>query len=293
MIEINEEEYDLLPFKESMFDRFINRKDKGQWRRHWKSEYHPIEDSSPYKICDRVQQKFIGKSFDNAFSYFCKLVPKYQQKLFLEQFDKYYYWSYWYINDNGNIQYYRKKNDKLVCITSPDYQVEKRHKITGHKKNHFKEVYSEKTVTRKEYFLTKIYGRPQYHPYTVKDKFLYYEYCGKNPSYREIPWYLKYRAQISDFENVIVKGFIKYFSSKNDYRYKRHWAEDRKARKKKAKEERKLKSLTNFSLLLKDHKLSMIEFKRKQQEKIKREEQFNIQTIERLGFDPITSFRNH
>lgn len=77
------EKLDNLPIKIS------NRKIHTNDYRRYSSGYsnHNVGDYSPYTITKRVIESFMDKSFNSAFSYFCKLVPKYQQYIFLEEFE--------------------------------------------------------------------------------------------------------------------------------------------------------------------------------------------------------------
>jgi hypothetical protein len=106
------------------------------WNYHRHSAHHLVDGLFPYTRAIRVIESNIGKSFDNAFSYFCKLVPRYQQKWFLEKFEENRrgYWNSYYIDDNGNIQANRRERSKrLYPVYSKDYKTERVHKITGKK----------------------------------------------------------------------------------------------------------------------------------------------------------------
>lgn len=98
---VNLEELENLPKKESR-KAYLTRKYGDMWdlpkfdhpwMRSDKSDY-------PYIIAERVIKKFLGKSFDKAFSYFCKLVPKHEQNEFLRKFKPRYRWEPDYIIDN-------------------------------------------------------------------------------------------------------------------------------------------------------------------------------------------------
>jgi len=79
------------------------RSDRG-WR-HRHSENHRVNDIWPWDRIDKLLKKYIGKPFDDAFSYYCKQVPKYQQHIFLEYFSpSHYRWrDEYYIDDDGLI----------------------------------------------------------------------------------------------------------------------------------------------------------------------------------------------
>jgi hypothetical protein len=111
---------------------------KHDWDYKHKSESHPTDGITPWKRIKRICESYIGKPFDKAFSEYCSQVPAYQQKFFMEEFErtsrKTDYWTYYYVDKQGNIQkhigtYFLKK--KKVFYYSDDYKTEKRHKITG------------------------------------------------------------------------------------------------------------------------------------------------------------------
>jgi hypothetical protein len=109
-----------LPHREGMRTRYRD----GSWDRHyWHSQ--KIGDYTPWTLKDRVCENFIGKPFDEAFSYFCTLVPKHLQCVFLEEFDDRFY-RFYDIDDDGNIQeseYGRRRTrSKKVYFSSIDYE---------------------------------------------------------------------------------------------------------------------------------------------------------------------------
>ena len=69
-------ELEPIPSKEERNDRWEYRK----------SYSHPVKHMSPWDRIDKLLRKYIGKPFDDAFSYYCKQVPTYQQHIFLEYF---------------------------------------------------------------------------------------------------------------------------------------------------------------------------------------------------------------
>ena len=117
-----------------------NFRDPDKW--HSRSDvYHFTDGISPWDRIKRILKKYKGKQFNKAFAEYCAQVPQYQQRFFLEEFEDKYnrrssaYWSYWYVDKVGNIQYQPgsyKKNQK-VYYYSDDYKTEKRHKVTGKK----------------------------------------------------------------------------------------------------------------------------------------------------------------
>jgi len=103
------DQYNEMPSREKINDRH---------RRNKRSEYHRVGDYFPYTLAKRVIKNNIGKSFEMAFHYFCTIVPKYQQKYFLQRFENrrhllldgdnrwngYDFYSDYYIDDQGLIQ---------------------------------------------------------------------------------------------------------------------------------------------------------------------------------------------
>jgi len=114
-----------LPFKEPM-----RRSDV--WYAYSYGDCHPVGGINTWKRIRRIIYNNIGKSFDMAFRYYCKQVPKYQQYLFLDEFDNnssFYVFSY-SIDSQGNIckpkrQYNIKSSYKVY---SKDYKVKWIHK---------------------------------------------------------------------------------------------------------------------------------------------------------------------
>jgi len=118
-----------LPFKESR-KAFLTRKYGDMWNTQKFDHSWMRSDKSMYywvKI-ERVIKKFLGKSFDDAFSYYCTLVPLYEQEKFLKEFEPYrgYYQNNYIVDDNRNIvlnpdRYINKK--KPVTLYSSDYTI--------------------------------------------------------------------------------------------------------------------------------------------------------------------------
>lgn len=93
-----------------------------------------------FTIIDRIIENNVGKPFDHAFHKFCQIVPKYQQKFFLEQFDRsrFFYWEYFITDDDGIIQKINtREKKKTYRFTSFDYKTECRHILTGKPKQKF------------------------------------------------------------------------------------------------------------------------------------------------------------
>lgn len=196
--------------------------------------HRSLKEDNQWCMTERVIQNNIGKSFDMTFSYFCKKYPIYWQSYFLKQFGLNRSGYGYYVDEQGNIQenkYIKRKN--LICIQSSDYKTELRHKVTGDKKEYFTEVYEQiiKEYPKCKSLPSKVYKHfNKIGTYTTNGKFLYYEY-GTDPL-RLKPVYKRYTAQESDFEHVVISGWIKYFESKNDPEYKRLMTESIKKSKK-------------------------------------------------------------
>jgi hypothetical protein len=117
----------------------LEKSERHHYHRH--STYHPIDNVWPGERVSRILEKKIGKQFSKAFSYYCSLVPVYQQNEFLDEFrEKRHTWygPDYYIDVNGNIQKTkRKKEKKTIIFYSDDYKAEKRHKITNRLKTSY------------------------------------------------------------------------------------------------------------------------------------------------------------
>lgn len=226
------------------------RSDRRRRDRH--GDTHPVKHMSPWDRIDKILKKYIGKPFDDAFSYYCKQVPVYQQHIFIEYFspDHYRWADTYYINEDGIIQKgtRRWRAPKKAIFYSDDYKTELRHKKTGKKKpeSHW------------------------YYPFTYNN---YKEKYPRAKSYHEAQ-----TAYDNEFTPVIVSGWAKEYDSKKDPEYKRLTMEQRKrqeiARKAKEKEE----------------KSKAYSFVHTTPEDKSRQEYENFLKIKRKGFDPDTSF---
>ncbi len=103
----------------------IKKKDREDYHSKRHSSWHPVSGIWPNKIVERLLQKNIGKSFDLTFSYYCKLVPKYMQYIFLDEFNPVRRYSWWYyIDEKGLIQKITYKRKRIYSVTSFDYKAE-------------------------------------------------------------------------------------------------------------------------------------------------------------------------
>jgi len=132
------EELEELPSRiaNSVFRNFSKTFYKKNRRKYWgsrKSDWHYVNGYGPNVIAERVIRCYIGKPFDEAFSRYCKLVPKYQQKFFHNEFSPNYRWNDFLIDDNGDIQFAREQNKYKgpYNFYSLDYRQEERHIKTG------------------------------------------------------------------------------------------------------------------------------------------------------------------
>lgn len=203
-----------LPHKEGIYS---SRLSKYRWNsRH--SIVHKVGDYYPWTIVTRIIEAYVDKPFNDAFSYYCTKVPKYQQYKFLEQFEeKYRRWYNDYEVDNDGI--IRKvKRDKYVIkyiFYSDDYVSGWKHKTTGH------------TLTSEEYR-------------RLADNWGW--------------WRRKPKPDMSQYELVVLQGWKKEFKSPADHEYIRLKTEQQK---RKAKADRLLKKereKRSYSFLTKEEK---------------------------------------
>lgn len=116
-----------------------NRYKKDRWS-YRKDEYHNIGHYSPYTLIDRVCKMFLGQHINKTFSYYCKLVPKYQQKFFHKNFNdkRSWRWNTYILDNNNNIILNPKYTQKKIYkIYSDDYKIGykyigKDHKLKGY-----------------------------------------------------------------------------------------------------------------------------------------------------------------
>lgn len=132
------EDLDLLPSRESMQKhKFL----KLRRRNYHHEDYHKTGDYYPYTIIKRILLEFVGKSVNEAFSKYCKIVPKYQQKFFWDEFlpKRWMQTSYYYIDKDNLIQSNIKPRRKSYEVRSFDIQYG------------WKNIKTEKIITRFNY----------------------------------------------------------------------------------------------------------------------------------------------
>lgn len=184
------EELENLPYRERI------------WNNNWLNyRYEKIGDYTPWDIAKRICEHYIGKSFDDAFSHYCKLVPKHLQGKFHDQVSPRTHWSWRYCTyylEDGIIRK-KDKRSKIVTFTSDDYKEEYLSISTG-------------TIWK-------------------TDKFLKYAFAYGSTAKERI------KVRDTQFKLVVTSGFKKTFSSKNDYMYKRLTAERNQKQKRRHKQE--------------------------------------------------------
>lgn len=258
LVSLGIEKLEEIPIQLASHKRSDRRNKKVGGERKWSGKFR-YKGKCLYTLPITIIYNNIGKPFDNAFSYFCKQVPKWCQYLFLEDFDKY---NHFYIDKDGNIQetYQKKRKTTNISIKSDDYKEELFHKNTGHSIDDFVAVYKERQVWYKpqEVLYYKYYGR-----YTITPK----------------PLYLTYLADRKDFIFLTTKGWKKEFISKKDPTYIRLRSEQETKKKIKKKELNTEKQEKEYLMLS------------QQELKNKKEKEQNNSRIEALGFDLKTSFR--
>lgn len=127
---MNIEKLETLPSRQSKW-QYLSEKIGTAWNR--KSHYSKQKDL--WLIADRVCKSFIGKKWDDAFAYYCKLVPKGTEnryEAFCSRFNsipRYRRWEEWFVED-GIIVHKPYIRPKTITIRSLDYKTELLHKET-------------------------------------------------------------------------------------------------------------------------------------------------------------------
>lgn len=96
-----------------------------------KSDYHKVYGVWPYERIERILEKYVGQHVDDAFSEYCKHVPKYQQKFFLSYVEnRHESYRVNFVDGNGIIRRKKEKKRKYT-YSSIDLVIKWRHKVTG------------------------------------------------------------------------------------------------------------------------------------------------------------------
>lgn len=130
LITQNLEKLQDLPKQLSKLER--NNKNRYSYKR---SPIHRVGDYYPWTLVDRIAEAYVNKPFDDAFSYYCTKVPKYQQYKFLELFEETH--RRWYddykVDEEGIIRKIIRDTPKQVHhFYSDDYESAWKDRITGH-----------------------------------------------------------------------------------------------------------------------------------------------------------------
>jgi hypothetical protein len=254
-------------------------KKSDRWNRWGHRDNLKIDHATPYVIAKRILKKYTNKSFADAFSEFCEIVPKYKQYIFLEEFQNYEsghrsyldrFYNWYMIDEKGIVRCVKEFNKykgpyKFVSIDA-EYETHYVNRITG-------AVY---VVTEE---------KKKKNPYSLEP----WSWMNKNPVNKRENW---------DMTVYIVKGYELIFKSKKDPLYVRLKAEKQKIRKAMNRAAKK-QNIKDWDATLKHYSVEMEKRLEKEEmnelEKRKRaqaiEDAENLQKIISHGFDPKTSFR--
>lgn len=248
--EIPDETADLRP-------KLTKQEKRDREYRRYGGVYTPTDGISPWKRSTYILEDHVGKSFDKAFSVWCKQTPKFQQHFFLEQIDpredcRTRRWSFnWYYVDSNGIIRKRKnifpwrKSERTVTFKSDDYKTELRHKITG---------LPQKSLSHSE--LRALFPKE-------KDK----------------DYYQLRKLHDAQYEPVCVEGWIKTFKNARDPEYQRLQAERLQKQELNRRREKKARSEKAYR------------FTHETEEQRAERITANFFKILKHGFDPETSFR--
>jgi hypothetical protein len=246
--------------EETLFQKISLKKDT-RMTTDWGWKYS--KDPYSWRLLVKVIRTYLGQDFDKVFSLICHKFPKqnWGKKSFLLHFEG----------------------------RNPDLAIDENNKIVltkyGRKWSRF-----EDKPKKESYIFTS-------HDYEEKKEVFirYYsnfkwvdieEYDRKGWTYRN--WTVEKK------KTTVVAGSRKEFTSKNDREFKRLKAEKRKLLRKKYKKPynpQRVESL--FREILQKWKENCELNQSKQAEKLREAKRKNLEIIERLGFDPILSFRGH
>ena len=203
-----------------------NTESKASFQERWfgsrKYPDHDTDGISPYKRTERICEAFIGKQFNKAFSEYCKQVPAYQQKYFLQTFEPQRwhneYWDFYFVDKQGNIQKHKgtRRKKKGVFYYSDDYKTELRHKVTGEPKPPYSFMMNKLKTKEADYVTTVVSG------YALKFS------SGKDPEYmRLIADQKKRRAKEARIREKEAEKKAYSFISKTEKEIEKDKAKDR------------------------------------------------------------------
>lgn len=244
---------DSLPFRESMTD-WTKRQEKWYPKRH---DFYPkVKNKSVWSFARMVLLNNIGKSFSQAYSYYCKNVDIRYQKEFLDYFKEY--------SSRPELEDFWIENDE-ICITEGFYPSKK-----YYRRNVNVNVKKPVFFYSHDYSETwKIWGKTWYNS---KEEYR------TETFYRTVPDYYKDKAIF-----VSSTGFKKEFESKKDSGYKRLYHEEVNRQRKSNREHERLRKQKQYNFLTK------FEIEAKLLLETQRLE--NEDNILRHGFDSKESFR--
>lgn len=193
-------------------------REKRNWYTAKGSSFHKVGDYSPWTIVNRIIKAYVDKPFNDAFSYYCTKVPKYQQYRFLERFENKF--SRWYddyeIDDDGIIRKVKKDTPKLLHrFYSEDYESAWKNRITGH-------IISEDDYNR------------------LRNGYYWWMYRKHTP-----------KVNLAEYDLVTIKGWVKEFSNTGDPEFRRLHSERKKRRGKIDRLDKKEKEKITYSFLTK------------------------------------------
>lgn len=122
---INIEKLETLPSREARRES-LTRRYGDMWNTRFDHSWmRSTNDQYPYVKAERIIKKYLGKSFDKAFSEYCKKVKLHEQKEFLDFFDENHWRNDYIIDAQKRIQLNLEKTPrykKPIYFRSFDYQ---------------------------------------------------------------------------------------------------------------------------------------------------------------------------
>lgn len=287
MIHFDLDKLENLPIKQKFHEKWRKRLDRTFGQRN------------PYFTARKIAKKYIGKPYNDAFSYYCKNVRVEHQNNFIGYFGEY---DDYLIDDNGLIQinpkYLPTINERKRTFKSNDVEYITIHKESGIDKKLFKPVeiiVGYKEVVERRWDYGKNWSKVKKLIFVTKPiyKQIGWEYVGKS-DYYVLPVHKRIFAKDDDFITVVNKGIEIKFDSPKDPTLIRLKTEKAKKQKLQSKVESKT-NVTNWDFILKQGEQRLIKAnedrllsEKEMQKKLKFE---NDLVILAHGFDPETSFR--